>query len=103
MKDEKRQAFEDLWMTPDMTVTQFELIYTELAQYAQNIVPTERDKIKRFIFRLPEHLYTSLVGQAGNFTTLSQAADCARGIEFRRRYGKTGASKSKSHFSAESQ
>ena len=47
LRDAKRQAFEDLWMTPDMIVTQFELIYTELSQYATNIVLTEREKIKK--------------------------------------------------------
>ena len=53
-RDAKKRAFEDLWMTPNMSVTEFELQYTELAQYAQGIVPTERDRVKRFVQRLVE-------------------------------------------------
>ena len=88
-RDAKRQAFEDLWMTPDMTVTEFELLYTDLAQYAHNIVPTERDKIKRFIHRLPEPLFAVLSPQVNQFQTLAQAADSARVIEARREYDRT--------------
>ena len=86
VRDAKRQAFENLWMTPGMTVIEFKLMYTELSQYARNIVPMEREKIKRFISRLPKHMFLVLIPQVGQFNTLSEAADCARRLEERENY-----------------
>ena len=62
VRDAKRQEFEDLWHTLDMSVTEYELKYNELAQYAAGLVPNEYEKIKRFVQRLDEPLYTAHAG-----------------------------------------
>ena len=78
VRDAKRQEFEDLWHTSEMSVTEYELKYNELAQYAPGLVPNEYEKVKRFVQRLDEPLYIALAAQVGNFKNVSQAADCAR-------------------------
>ena len=77
--------------------------YNELAQYAAGLVPNEYVKIKRFVQRLDEPLYTALAGQVGNFKTLSQAADCARGIEYRKKYARPVSAKRNSSATNENQ
>ena len=79
----KSQAFENLWKTPEMSISEYTLVYTELAKYAKHMVPNERAKIQRYIYRLPRPYYLSLSPQARHFATLSEVADCARGMEAR--------------------
>ena len=78
-----------------MSVTEFELQYTELAQYARGIVLTERDRVKRFVQRLVEPYFTALVAQTGQFRNVSQAADCARVIEARKGHERSKGAKGK--------
>lgn len=83
----KRQVFEDLWQTSNMTITKYEIWFSELAQYARHMAHTERDCIKRFITQLVDPLYMALATTIDNFKSYSQAIDCEQSIRDRPRGG----------------
>ncbi|EOY19968.1 Uncharacterized protein TCM_045371 [Theobroma cacao] len=62
-----------------MTVSDYDIQFTQLSRYASYMVQTERERIKRFIKRLHRPIYRILVSR--RFTSYPEVVDAARKIE----------------------
>nr|XP_009770529.1 PREDICTED: uncharacterized protein LOC104221216 [Nicotiana sylvestris] len=72
--------FERLVQTPDMDVSTYNTKFCKLAIYAPHLVPTEEDRIQRFVDGLVGRLYTTVAPQMKTLS-YSDAVDIARKIE----------------------
>ncbi|XP_070005397.1 uncharacterized protein [Nicotiana sylvestris] len=83
-REEQRRQFE--WLRQgDMTVSQYEASFSELARYASWIVPTDRERIKRFVDGLNYHLRILMTRERVMGISFEDAVDIARDIETTRR------------------
>lgn len=64
-----------------MSVERYDALFTELSQFAPALVPTEQDRITRFVSRLIEPWFRSL--HATRFSTYEEAVDSALALEAR--------------------
>ncbi|XP_070057125.1 uncharacterized protein [Nicotiana tomentosiformis] len=79
-REELRRKFEKLCQG-DMTVTQYEMRFTKLARHAIWLVPTEREKIRRFIDNLNYGLHYSLAVEVETYARFDQVVEIARRLE----------------------
>ena len=81
LRFQRAQQFEALRQTPDMSVERYDALFTELSQFAPALVPTEQDRITRFVSRLIEPWFRSL--HSSRFETYEEAVDSALALEAR--------------------
>lgn len=67
--------------TPGMTVSEYDIKFTQLSRYAPYLVSTKEMKIQRFVDGLVEPLFQAVASR--DFNTYSAAVDCAQRIEMR--------------------
>ncbi|XP_070044879.1 uncharacterized protein [Nicotiana tomentosiformis] len=79
-REELRRQFEKL-RQDDMTVTQYEMRFSELARYAVWLVPTNRERIRRFIDGLTFQLRVFMTRDRVSGATFEEVVDIARQIE----------------------
>ena len=79
----KAREFEDLRQIPSMSVSEYDIRFTQLSRYAPYLVPTERMRIERFIEGLVMPLYRAVAPQMKTFPSYAAAVDCARMIEMK--------------------
>ncbi|EOY08406.1 Uncharacterized protein TCM_022818 [Theobroma cacao] len=77
----RTREFETLVQTSSMTVSEYDIKFTQLSRYAPYLVSTEEMKIQRFVDGLVEPLFRVVASQ--DFTTYSAVVDCAQHIEMR--------------------
>ncbi|XP_070014356.1 uncharacterized protein [Nicotiana sylvestris] len=83
-REELRRHFE--WLRQgDTIVSQYEARFYELARYASWIVPTDRERIKRFVDGLNYHLRILMTRERFLGISFEDAVDIARDIEMARR------------------
>ncbi|XP_070028924.1 uncharacterized protein [Nicotiana sylvestris] len=83
-REELRRQFE--WLSQgDMTVSQYEARFSELARYASWIVPTDWERIKRFVDGLNYHFRILMTRERVLGISFEDAVDIARDIETARR------------------
>ncbi|EOY21530.1 DNA/RNA polymerases superfamily protein, putative isoform 2 [Theobroma cacao] len=75
------REFEVLVQTRTMSVSEYDIRFTQLSRYAPYLVPTEEMKVKRFVDGLVWPLFRAIGPQ--RFDSYSSAVDCARRIEMR--------------------
>ena len=68
-----------------MTVAEYDKRFTELSLFATHLVPTENDRIDRFIDGLPTYIHNSVVPMRKHFATYADVVDCALRLERRRK------------------
>ncbi|EOY16839.1 Uncharacterized protein TCM_035732 [Theobroma cacao] len=61
VRDAKAQEFETLMQALGMTVSDYDIQFTQLSRYTPYLVQTERERIKRFIKGLHRTIYIILV------------------------------------------
>ncbi|WRX26032.1 Retrotransposon gag domain - like 10 [Theobroma cacao] len=83
VRDAKTQEFETLMQALGMTVSDYDIQFTQLSRYALYLVQTEKERIKRFIKGLHEPIYKILVSQ--RFQSYPEVVDAARKLEARRK------------------
>ena len=64
-----------------MRVEHYDVLFTELSQFAPALVPTKQDRITRFVSRLIEPWFRSL--HSSHFETYEEAVDSALTLEAR--------------------
>nr|XP_009764295.1 PREDICTED: uncharacterized protein LOC104216034 [Nicotiana sylvestris] len=79
-REELRRQFEYL-RQGDMTVTQYEVRFLELARYAPWMVPTDRERIRRFVDGLIYPICILMTQERVLSHTFEDAVDIARDIE----------------------
>nr|XP_018630035.1 uncharacterized protein LOC104107271 [Nicotiana tomentosiformis] len=67
--DELRRQFEHL-KQGTMSVTEYEMEFSKLAEYAPNLIPTEREKVRRFIEGLNPHMAKDMTSHQDDKTYL---------------------------------
>ncbi|WMV54710.1 hypothetical protein MTR67_048095 [Solanum verrucosum] len=72
--------FERLVQTPDMDVATYNAKFYKLARYAPLLVPTEAERVQRFVHGLVSRLFNALAPNMSTMTYL-EAVDLARKIE----------------------
>ncbi|WRX07825.1 Retrotransposon gag domain - like 1 [Theobroma cacao] len=72
---------ETLVQTSSMTVSEYDIKFTQLSWYVPYLVSTEEMKIQRFVDGLIEPLFRAVASR--DFTTYSSAVDYAQRIEMR--------------------
>ncbi|WRX31636.1 Retrotransposon gag domain - like 10 [Theobroma cacao] len=77
----RAREFETLVQTSSMTVSEYDIKFTQLSRYAPYLVSTEEMKIQRFVDGLVEPLFRAAAYR--DFTTFFVAVDCAQCIEMR--------------------
>ncbi|WRX09991.1 Retrotransposon gag domain - like 7 [Theobroma cacao] len=75
------REFEALVQTQGMTVSEYDIKFTQLSRYAPYLVSTKEMKIQRFVDGLVEPLFQAMASR--DFNTYSAAVDCAQRIEMR--------------------
>ncbi|XP_070030156.1 uncharacterized protein [Nicotiana sylvestris] len=83
-REELRRQFEQLHQG-EMTVTQYEMRFSELAQHALWLVPIDRERIKRFVDGLTYQLQILMTRERVTGATFEEVVDIAREIELVRR------------------
>ncbi|XP_070004972.1 uncharacterized protein [Nicotiana sylvestris] len=83
-REEMRRQFEYLHQG-DMTVSQYEVRFSELAHYAPWMVPTDRERIRRFVDGLNYPIRILMARERILSHTFEDAVDVARDIEMDRR------------------
>ncbi|EOY03326.1 DNA/RNA polymerases superfamily protein [Theobroma cacao] len=81
VRNARAREFETLVQTSSMTVSEYDIKFTQLARYAPYLVSTEEMKIQRFVDGLVEPLFRAVASR--DFTTYSTAVDRAQRIEMR--------------------
>ncbi|EOX94096.1 Uncharacterized protein TCM_003239 [Theobroma cacao] len=81
VRNARAREFETLVQTSSMTVSEYDIKFTQLARYAPYLVSTEEMKIQRFVDGLVEPLFRAVASR--DFTTYSAAVDRAQRIEMR--------------------
>ena len=81
LRFKRAQQFEALRQTPDMSVERYDVLFTELSQFAPALVPTEQDRITHFVSRLIEPWFRSL--HSSRFETYEEAVDSTLALEAR--------------------
>ncbi|XP_070046576.1 uncharacterized protein [Nicotiana tomentosiformis] len=79
-KEELRRDFEQLCQG-DMTMTQYEMRFADLARHAIWLVPTKRERIKRFIDGLNYGLCYSLAREVEMYARFDQVFKIAKCLE----------------------
>ncbi|XP_070056505.1 uncharacterized protein [Nicotiana tomentosiformis] len=79
-REELRRQFQQL-RQDGMSTTQYELIFSELAHHAIWLVPTDRERIKRFIDGLTYQLRLLMTRERVYGATFNEVVDIARQIE----------------------
>ncbi|XP_070047405.1 uncharacterized protein [Nicotiana tomentosiformis] len=79
-REELCRQFEQLWQD-GMSVTQYEMRFSELAHHAVWLVPTDRERIMRFIDGLMYQLQLLMTREMVSGTTFDEVVDIARQIE----------------------
>jgi len=64
-----------------MTVTQYETRFIDLARHALVILPTERERVRRFIDGLIQSIRLQMAKEAKTKITFQEAANVARRVE----------------------
>ncbi|XP_075074351.1 uncharacterized protein LOC142161959 [Nicotiana tabacum] len=78
--EEIRRQFE--WLCHgDMNVSQYEVRLSKLARYAPWMVPTDRERIRRFVDGLTYHIHILMARERILSHTFEDAVDVARDIE----------------------
>ena len=67
--------------TRDMTVSQYELKFSELARHAIWLVPTDRERIGRFVDGLTYHLRILMTRERVMGSMFEEVVDISREIE----------------------
>ncbi|XP_070010089.1 uncharacterized protein [Nicotiana sylvestris] len=79
-REELHRQFE--WLTQgDMIVTQYEMRFTELACHAIWMIPSDRERIRRFVDGLNYHLRILMTRERVLGATFEEVVDIAREIE----------------------
>jgi len=60
VRDAKAREFESLRQTEEMSVTEYDLLFTKLSRYAPHMVATEDMRAKRFVQGLRDYLFRSV-------------------------------------------
>ncbi|WRX29259.1 Reverse transcriptase domain - like 10 [Theobroma cacao] len=81
VRNARAREFETLVQTSSMTVSEYDIKFTQLARYAPYLISTEEMKIQRFVDGLVEPLFRAVASR--DFTTYSAAVDRAQRIEMR--------------------
>ncbi|WRX23329.1 zinc finger protein [Theobroma cacao] len=81
VRNARAREFETLVQTSSMTVSEYDIKFTQLTRYAPYLVSTEEMKIQRFVDGLVEPLFRAVASR--DFTTYSAAVDRAQCIEMR--------------------
>ncbi|EOX94130.1 DNA/RNA polymerases superfamily protein [Theobroma cacao] len=81
VRNARAREFETLVQTSSMTVSEYDIKFTQLARYAPYLVSTEEMKIQRFVDGLVEPLFRAVASR--DFTTYSAVVDRAQRIEMR--------------------
>ena len=68
-----------------MTLTQYEMRFSELARHAVLLVPTKRERIRRFVDGLTYQLQNFLTRERVSSTSFEEGVYIARDIESVRR------------------
>ncbi|XP_070036130.1 uncharacterized protein [Nicotiana tomentosiformis] len=79
-REELRRQFEQLCQG-NMSVTQYEMIYSKLARHAIWLIPTDRENIRRFIDGLTFQLRLLMTKERMSGATFDEVVDIARQIE----------------------
>ncbi|XP_033512656.1 uncharacterized protein [Nicotiana tomentosiformis] len=79
--DELRRQFEDL-KQGTMSVTEYETEFTNLEEYAPNLIPTEREKLRRIIECLNPHMAKDMTSHHGDNTYFQVVNIATRKEEF---------------------
>ncbi|WRX26672.1 Retrotransposon gag domain - like 10 [Theobroma cacao] len=77
VRNARAKEFETLVQTSSMTVSEYDIKFTQLSRYAPYLISTEEIKIQRFVDGLVEPLFRAVASQ--DFT----AVDCAQRIKMR--------------------
>ncbi|XP_070046853.1 uncharacterized protein [Nicotiana tomentosiformis] len=64
-----------------MSVTQYEMRFSELARHVVWLVPTERERIRRFIDRFTYHLHFFMTRESVSGARFNELVDIARRLE----------------------
>ncbi|XP_070050546.1 uncharacterized protein [Nicotiana tomentosiformis] len=78
-REELRRQFVQL-RQDDISVTQYEMRFSELARHAVWLVPTDRERIRRFIDGLTYHLRLLMIRERVSGATFDEVVDIARHI-----------------------
>ncbi|XP_070045546.1 uncharacterized protein [Nicotiana tomentosiformis] len=78
--EELRRQFEQLWHD-GLSVTQYEMRFSELARHAVWLVPIDRERIRRFIDGLTYQLWLVMTRERVSGATFDKVVDIARQIE----------------------
>ncbi|XP_017984326.1 PREDICTED: uncharacterized protein LOC108663622 [Theobroma cacao] len=81
VRNAKAKEFKALVQTSSMTMSDYDIKFTQLSRYAPYLVATEEIKIQRFMDGLVKPLFRAVPSQ--DFNTYSTAVDCAQWIEMR--------------------
>ncbi|XP_070056697.1 uncharacterized protein [Nicotiana tomentosiformis] len=79
-REEYRRQFERLQQGV-MTITQYETQFVDLARNAIVLLPTERERVRRFIEGLTFNIRLQMASEAGVDISLHRVVDIARHIE----------------------
>ncbi|XP_070046964.1 uncharacterized protein [Nicotiana tomentosiformis] len=79
-REELRSQLEQL-RQGDMSVIQYEMIFSELARHAIWLIPTDRKRIRRFIYGLTFQLRLLMTRESVSDATFDEVVDIARQIE----------------------
>ena len=64
-----------------MTVTQYETRFIDLARHALLTLPTERERVRRFIKGLAQPIRLQMAKETGSEISFQDAANVARRVE----------------------
>lgn len=81
VREAKVYEFERLVQTPSIIVAEYDIKFTQLAQYAKHLNLTEEVKTKQFVKGLVHPLFSSMAPR--KFTSYTGVVDCARMLEAR--------------------
>ncbi|XP_017974536.1 PREDICTED: uncharacterized protein LOC108661597 [Theobroma cacao] len=81
VRNARARKFETLVQTSSMTVSDYDIKFTQLARYAPYLVSIEEMKIQRFMDGLVEPLFRAVASR--DFTTYSTVVDCTQRIKMR--------------------
>ncbi|WRX28627.1 Retrotransposon gag domain - like 10 [Theobroma cacao] len=81
VRNARAREFETLVQAPSMTVSEYDIKFTQMARYAPYLLSIEEMKIQRFVYGLIEPLFRAVASR--DFKTYSIIVDCARRIKMR--------------------
>ncbi|XP_070044819.1 uncharacterized protein [Nicotiana tomentosiformis] len=80
LREERRRQFERL-QQGGMTVTQYETHFLDLARHAILLLPTERERVRRFFDGLAQPIRLQMAKETGSEISFQAAANVARWVE----------------------